>query len=177
MSKLPRHLHSKTAKENVMKHLKHLLMVTSSATLMLLSACSSTPLSTSEVAGDKTPAAFEGGPGTPIPPGSVLKAAQSLILGQGDQWVGRMVIDVGRDADLAYKFFYEVYPTKGWNLITAVRGEVSLLVFSNGERSLSVQINDGHFWGGGSVTITATPTRQGGIAPAPSMGTPLPVRR
>jgi hypothetical protein len=160
-----------------MKRIHHVLMVASTAALMLLSACSSTPLTTSEVAGDKTPAAFEGGPATPIPPGSVLKPAQSLILGQGDQWVGRMVIDVGRDADLAYKFFYEIYPSKGWNLITAVRGEVSLLVFSNGERSLSVQINEGHFWGGGSATITATPTRPSSASPAPSMGTPLPVRR
>ena len=90
-----------------------------------------------------------------------------------------MVLDVGRDADIAYKYFYEVYPTKGWNLITAVRGEVSLLVFSNGERSLSVEVRAGHFWGGGSVVITATPTRASGNAgPAPApMATPLPVRR
>jgi hypothetical protein len=127
------------------------------------------------VAGDKTPAAFEGGPSTPIPTGAVLKPAQSLILGQGDQWVGRMALDVGRDADLAYKFFYEVYPAKGWNLITAVRGEVSLLVFSNSERSLSVEIRQGHLWGGGTVVITATPTRASGAAP--TSGTPLPVRR
>jgi hypothetical protein len=158
----------------------HLLgTLVGSVALALLAACSSTPLTTSEVAGDKTPAAFEGGPGTPIPPGSVLKPGQSLILGQGDQWVGRMVLDVGRDADIAYKYFYEVYPTKGWNLITAVRGEVSLLVFSNGERSLSVEVREGHFWGGGSVVITATPTRAPGSAGAPpsTMGTPLPVRR
>jgi hypothetical protein len=160
-----------------MKRMNGFLMGVTSVLWVLLSACSSTPLSTSEVAGDKTPTSFEGGPATPIPPGAVLKPAQSLVLGQGDQWVGRMVIDVGRDADLAYKFFYEVYPSKGWNLITAVRGEVSLLVFSNGERSLSIQINDGHFWGGGSVTLTATPTRQGNSTPSPAMGTPLPVRR
>ncbi len=147
--------------------------------LVGLSACSSTPLTTAEVAGDKTQANFEGGPSTPIPPGALLKPSQSLILGQGDQWVGRMVLDVGRDADIAYKYFYEVYPTKGWNLITAVRGEVSLLVFSNGERSLSVDVRDGHFWGGGSVIITATPTRASGNAGSapPPMATPLPVRR
>ena len=141
----------------------------------VLSGCGSTSLTTAEVAGDKTPAAFEGGPSTPIPTGAVLKPAQSLILGQGDQWVGRMALDVGRDADVAYKFFYEVYPAKGWNLITAVRGEVSLLVFSNSERSLSVEIRQGHLWGGGTVMITATPTRASGAAP--TSGTPLPVRR
>ncbi len=166
---------------NSTKRMNQLLWATTTAVLLWLAGCSSTPLTTSEAAGDKTPASFEGGPATPIPPGALLKPGQSLILGQGDQWVGRMVIDVGRDADLAYKFFYEVYPTKGWNMIAAVRGEVSLLVFSNGERSLSVQINDGHFWGGGSATITATPTRAGAgtsnLNPAPTMGTPLPVRR
>ena len=144
---------------------------------VFLAACSSTPLTTSEVAGDKPPASFEGGPATPIPTGAVLKPASSLILGQGDQWVGRMVLDVGRDANVAYKFFYETYPARGWNLITAVRGEVSLLVFANAERSLTVEVRQGHLLGGGTVVITATPTRSAGPAPAPAMGTPLPVRR
>ena len=144
---------------------------------VFLAACSSTPLTTSEVAGDKPPASFEGGPATPIPTGAVLKPASSLILGQGDQWVGRMVLDVGRDANIAYKFFYETYPARGWNLITAVRGEVSLLVFTNAERSLTVEVRQGHLLGGGTVVITATPTRSAGPAPAPAMGTPLPVRR
>ena len=142
---------------------------------VFLAACGSTPLTTSEVAGDKPVLAAEGGPSTPIPPGSVLKGNQSLILGQGDQWVGRMVLDIGRDAEIAYKFFYEVYPTRGWNLVTAVRGEVSLLVFTNTERSLSVEVRNGYFWGGGSVVITATPNRSAGSSP--SMGTPLPARR
>ena len=142
---------------------------------VFLAACGSTPLTTSEVAGDKPVLASEGGPSTPIPPGSVLKGNQLLILGQGDQWVGRMVLDIGRDAEIAYKFFYEVYPTRGWNLVTAVRGEVSLLVFTNTERSLSVEVRNGYFWGGGSVVITATPNRSAGSSP--SMGTPLPARR
>ncbi len=144
---------------------------------VFLVACSSTPLTTSEVAGDKPPAAFEGGPGTPIPPGAVLKPAQSLILGQGDQWVGRMVLDVGRDAAIAYKFFYDTYPARGWNLVTAVRGEVSLLVFANAERSITVEVRQGHVLGGGTVTLTATPTRAGATSGAPAMGTPLPARR
>ena len=144
---------------------------------VFLAACSSTPLTTSEVAGDKPPASFEGGPATPIPTGAVLKPASSLILGQGDQWVGRMVLDVGRDADIAYKFFYETYPARGWNLITAVRGEVSLLVFANAERSLTVEVRQGNVLGGGTVVVTATPTRSAGPASAPATGTPLPVRR
>ena len=84
---------------------------------LFLAACSSTPLTSSEVAGDKPALSSEGAPSTPIPPGSVLKSDQSLILGQGDQWVGRMVLNIGRDAEIAYKFFYEVYPNRGWNQI------------------------------------------------------------
>jgi hypothetical protein len=146
---------------------------------VFLAACSSTPLTTSEVAGDKPASAYEGGPATPIPPGAQLKPALSLILGQGDQWVGRMVLDVGRDASIAYKFFYETYPTRGWNMVTAVRGEVSLLVFANAERSLTVEVRQGNWLGGGTVVMTASPTRGGGTAPAaaPVQGTPLPARR
>ena len=142
---------------------------------LFLAACSSTPLTSSEVAGDKPALSSEGAPSTPIPPGSVLKSDQSLILGQGDQWVGRMVLNIGRDAEIAYKFFYEIYPNRGWNLITAVRGEVSLLVFTNADRSLSVEIRSGYFWGGGTAIITATPNRSASSTPA--MATPLPARR
>ncbi|MDI9331680.1 MAG: hypothetical protein QM527_10295 [Alphaproteobacteria bacterium] len=145
--------------------------------LVFLTACSSTPLTTTEVAGDKPITVATSSTATPIPPGAEVNTNQSLILGQGDQWVGRMVLDVGRDADIAYKFFYEIYPNRGWTLITAVRGEASLLVFSNAERSLSVEVKSGQFWGGGRVVITASPNRSAGSAPVPSMGTPLPALR
>jgi hypothetical protein len=157
--------------------MKHPLnLIASIAIAALLAACSSTPLTTAEVAGDKPLAQARTVDNTPLPPGAVLRTEESLILGAGEQWVGRMVLDVGRDADIAYKFFYETYPNRGWNLITAVRGEVSLLVFTQGDRSLSIDIRQGQFWGGGRAIITASPNRSAG-SNAPAMGTPLPARR
>ena len=141
-----------------------------------LAGCSSTPLTTAEVAGDKPATQARTADNTPLPPGAVLRTEDSLILGAGEQWVGRMVLDVGRDADIAYKFFYETYPMRGWNLITAVRGEVRLLVFTQGDRSLSIDIRQGQFWGGGRAIITASPNRSAGQT-APAMGAPLPARR
>lgn len=159
-----------------MKHPTHALVSLCLLASVLLAACSSTPLTSAEVAGDKPSAQARTSETTPLPPGAVVLSGESLILGAGDQWVGRMVLDVGRDADIAYKFFYETYPVRGWNLITAVRGEVSLLVFTQGDRSLSIEVRQGQFWGGGRAIVTASPNRSAGQS-APAMGTPLPARR
>ncbi len=159
-----------------MKHPSHALISLCLLASALLSACSSTPLTSAEVAGDKPAPQARASESTPLPPGAVLLSGESLILGAGEQWVGRMVLDVGRDADIAYKFFYETYPLRGWNLITAVRGEVSLLVFTQGDRSLSIEVRQGHFLGGGRAIVTASPNRSAGQS-APAMGTPLPARR
>ena len=45
-----------------------------------------------------------------LPTGARLLGDQSLIIGSGDNWVGRVVLDVGRDVDAAYAFFLETYP-------------------------------------------------------------------
>lgn len=156
-----------------MKPIKVGLICVMTTATVWLAACSSTPLTTTEVAGDKPAMQSEGGAATPIPPGAELMTDQSLIMGQSDQWVGRMVLDIGRDAEIAYKYFYQTYPSRGWSLVTAVRGEVSLLVFSNADRTLSIEVRSGHFWGGGRAVITAVPNRTGGNTP----GTPLPARR
>ena len=61
----------------------------------------------------------------PLPPGAVIRGDQSLIIGSGDNWVGRVVLDVGRDFDAAYRFFLEAYPAQGWTVVSSVRGKNS----------------------------------------------------
>ena len=117
----------------------------------LLPACASTPLSSSgtersgaepkvEKTSSVTPAQWLGGLALPV--GASIRADQSLIIGAGEQWVGRAVLDVGRDADAAYRFFLESLPAQGWSVVTAVRGRQSLLVMTRAERALTIEISD-----------------------------------
>ena len=122
----------------------------------VLSACSSTPVG-GELKSDMPRPNVEILGQTQLPPGAVIQHEKSLIMGAGDQWVGRVSLDVGRDVGAAYKFFLETYPQQGWTLVTAVRGQTSLLVFTKLERNATVEFQEGSLLGGGTVTMIVSP--------------------
>ena len=109
-----------------------------------------------------TPAQWLGG--LPLPPGSSIRADQSLIIGAGDNWVGRAVLDIGRDSEAGYRFFLDQLPAQGWTLVTTVRGRQSLLVFTRQERTLTVEMNDPLLGSSGAI-LTMSPRNAAVIAP------------
>ena len=133
----------------------------------LLVGCGSTPLATTAPSsGDKTQLAAPGQwlGGLPLPAGSFIRADQSLIIGAGDAWVGRAVLDVGRDADAAYRFFMDNLPAQGWAVVTAVRGRQSLLVLTRQERTLTIEMAE-PILGAPTVFMTMAPRNAAVIAP------------
>ena len=94
---------------------------------------------------------------TQLPPGSRVVHEQSLILGAGDNWVGRVLLDMGKDSMAAYTFFLEQYPQQGWTLLSATRGKTSLLVFTKQDRSATVEMHESNMLSGTLVTLTVTP--------------------
>jgi hypothetical protein len=94
---------------------------------------------------------------TQLPAGTKILFDQSLIIGSGDNWVGRVVLDVGKDSMAAYSFFLDQYPQQGWTLLTAIRGKTSLLVFTKQDRSATVEMNEGSLLNSTMVTLTVTP--------------------
>jgi hypothetical protein len=123
---------------------------------LLLSACGSTPTGT-DLKSDMPRPSLDILGQTQLPPGAKIQHDKSLIMGAGDQWVGRVSLDVGRDVGAAYRFFLETYPQQGWTLVTAVRGPTSLLVFTKQERNATVEFQEGGLLGGGDVTMTVSP--------------------
>lgn len=135
--------------------------------LVALTGCNSVPI---EEAGRSAAPA----PGIELigsyqfPSGARINPAQSLIMGVGDNWVGRLVLELGQGSSAAYNFFLEQYPQQGWTLVSAVRGKTSLLVFTKGERSATVELAEGAVLGGASATVTVAPR---------SLPPPQPARR
>jgi hypothetical protein len=93
----------------------------------------------------------------PLPPGAVIRGDQSLIIGSGDNWVGRVVLDVGRDFDTAYRFFLEAYPAQGWTVVSSVRGKNSFVVMTRQERTATLEMVDGGMLVASTVSITMSP--------------------
>ncbi len=100
----------------------------------------------------------------PLPPGAAIRAEQSLIIGAGDNWVGRVVLDVGRDFDAAYRFFLETYPAQGWTVVSAVRGKNSFMVMTRQERTATFEMVDGGMMGS-SVSLTMAPRNAAVMVP------------
>jgi len=92
--------------------MKPLLIVALSAAL--LGGCSSTPLVSGSA--DQVQAPTEAISQSTLPPGATMKPELSLIIGSGDQWVGRVVATVGKDIDAAIRFFYRHLPRPGVDL-------------------------------------------------------------
>jgi hypothetical protein len=99
-----------------------------------------------------------------LPVGTVIRTDQSLIIGSGDNWVGRVVLDVGRDLDAAYAFFLESYPAQGWSVVSAIRGKTSLMVLARGDRTATLEMNDGGLLGS-TVVMTVAPKNANVAAP------------
>jgi hypothetical protein len=94
---------------------------------------------------------------THLPAGAKINHGQSLIMGSGDNWVGRVVLELDQNPNAAYTFFLEQYPPQGWTLVSAVRGKTSLLVFTKPDRSATVELTEGGVLGGSQAILTVTP--------------------
>jgi hypothetical protein len=118
---------------------------------LALTACSTTKQDSSTSTGST-----EAMVGSLLPQASKIVNAQSLIMGSGDNWMGRMVLEVKQDSAGVYNFFLDNYPNQGWTLVSAVRGKTSLLVFTKPDRSATVEISDATL-SGSSAVLTVSP--------------------
>jgi hypothetical protein len=104
----------------------------------------------------------------PLPQGARLVGADSIIIGRGNEWVGRAVVNALQGATDVYAFFQSEYPKAGWNTISAVKAKSSILVFTKGDRTCTIEIVDGSLGGPKSVIImTSSPKNANVVAPTP----------
>jgi hypothetical protein len=102
---------------------------------------------------------------TQLPPGSKVRNDDSFVMGSGDDWLGRLVLETTQDSASAYQYFLDAYPRQGWTLLSATRAKTSLLVFTRQERTATVEVADTGFGRGTLVTLTVSPK---GAPPAPA---------
>jgi hypothetical protein len=103
----------------------------------------------------------------PLPAGARIMGTDSLIIGRGDNWVGRVVLNGLQSPTDIYAFFQVEYPKAGWTTVTAVKSKTSILVFTKGERTSTVEINEGSLTGPKSIIIiTASPKNANVVAPS-----------
>ena len=103
----------------------------------------------------------------PLPAASKIIGYDSLIIGRGDNWVGRVVLSGVQTPTDIYAFFQAEYPKVGWTTISAVKSKTSILVFTKGDRTSTIELNEGPFTGPKTIiTITASPKNANVVAPS-----------
>jgi hypothetical protein len=103
----------------------------------------------------------------PLPAASKMMGSDSLIIGRGDNWVGRVVLSGVQTPTDIYAFFQAEYPKAGWTTVSAVKSKTSILVFTKGDRTATVELTEGSFSGPKTViTITASPKNANVLAPS-----------
>jgi len=79
----------------------------------------------------------------PLPKDARISPDKSLILGEGDNWAGRIELSSSMEPLEASAFFVTEYPRHGWQLISSTKAKLSIIVFSNNTRTLTLEITEG----------------------------------
>ena len=79
----------------------------------------------------------------PLPKDARISSDKSLILGEGDNWAGRIELSSSMESLEACAFFAREYPKNNWQLISSTKAKLSILVFTNSTRTLTLEITEG----------------------------------
>jgi hypothetical protein len=80
--------------------------------------------------------------------------------------MGRAVIEIPADSSSTYNYFADQFVKQGWNLVAAMRGKRSLLVFTRADRSATIEMDEGGLLSNVVAVITISPTGSTGSAPS-----------
>ena len=79
----------------------------------------------------------------PLPKDARISPDKSLILGEGDNWAGRIELSSSMETLGASTFFTSEYPKHGWQLVSSTKAKLSILVFTGSTRTLTIEITEG----------------------------------
>jgi hypothetical protein len=93
----------------------------------------------------------------PLPGGARINNENSLILGSGDGWAGRVSITSAQNANETFTFFRDQFQATGWTLVSSTKSKSSILVFIKKDRTATIEIDGGSFAGNANVMLTVAP--------------------
>jgi len=108
----------------------------------------------------------------PVPAGARMDVNQTLLLGNGESWIGRLVFSSWSSHTSMYDFYKSEMPGFGWTEITSVRASISVQTWQRDSRICTIQIDDELI--GSGVILTMAPSGTGGASGGGSYAPPAP---
>jgi len=141
-----------------MNILKYLTLL---CTAYALVACSSVDIKPASKDGAPAPeaSAAQLAGDMPIPPGATVRPQDTLVMGTGSRWIGRISLSVAGESQAIYTYYRDGLPSAGWVLTSSSYSKLSFLTFNKADRVATIQIQSASF-GGNEVIITVTPANK-----------------
>ena len=76
----------------------------------------------------------------PIPDNSTMNVDKTLLLGEKQNWIGRLFLNSPLQPEEVFNFFKLNLTKYDWEEITSVRSKISVLTYSLNERVMTIQI-------------------------------------
>jgi len=93
-----------------------------------------------------------------LPKDAKISAETSLILGEGENWAGRIELFSNMENFEASSYFNSEYPKLGWTLISSTKSKFTILVFSNTTKTATIEIAEaGPLSAKTKIVITVSP--------------------
>mgnify|MGYP004107785631 CR=1 FL=1 len=85
-----------------------------------------------------------------------MDVERTIVLGNKEAWIGRVVYTTELDPSRAYDFVFTEMPRFGWSAVSTVRAATSVLTYTRSGRAATIQIKSKAL-GGASVSMTVSP--------------------
>ena len=79
----------------------------------------------------------------PLPKDAHIFPEKSMILGEGDNWAGRIELGSNMSILEVSSYFTAEYPKFNWVLISSTKAKTAVLVFANTSRTLTIEVSEG----------------------------------
>ncbi len=100
-------------------------------------------------------------PDMPFPPGSSMNIERTFIVGSGESWYGQVIVESSSDANASFDFYKQKLTEYGWNELSSVRAQTSVLTYMRNNRILAIQIVQNRI-GQSDIVVTVSP-KEGAI--------------
>jgi len=104
----------------------------------------------------------------PIPNGARINNENTMIIGRGVGWVGRVYLDGLQSPNEIYSFFLTDFPKAGWTTVSATKAKISIAVFTKDDRTCTIEVSEGSYLGPKTIIAITSSPKNSVINPKPS---------
>ena len=97
--------------------------------------------------------------GIPMPPNNALDLDRTVIVGDGNDWLGRIFFSAPMSVDQTIEFYRRDMPHFGWTELAVTRSDTSVLAYQEGGRLATIELTPAPNGGTTRVEFWVNPLR------------------